>query len=216
MPPPERPRLPSSVLTFAEQLSSSKPLPPLLPPLPPPPPGVVETDNNQPTVGEPTTPAVATMKKNGPNPRRPDSELGDLNCRFDPRLCGIPTDEEVAKVFSRVVVEHEHEDLVLCCGSAEFYVMNDLRSHRHSFENGSAMPDPMTTPKPCKYFPQGHDSFSNDVSVVRPNNWYGIFNDCFAGVQVCLPTIIKFVLQNGKIDQLRDLDSNTKNPTQRR
>ena len=94
--------------------------------------------------------------------------------------------------------------------------MNDLRSYRHSFENGSKMPDPMTTPKPCKYFPQGADSYSNDVSVVRPNNRYGIFNGCFADMQVCLPTIIKFVLQNGAIDQLRDCETNTKDPIHRR
>ncbi len=147
------------------------------------------------------------MTKNIPNPHRPDSNLGDLDKQFDPQLCSIPTNAEVVHLCSRVVVNHEKSQHVMFCGSAEFYIMNDLGSHLCSFENGLTMPNPQTTPVPCNYYPQGVDFFSDSVSIVRPNNRYGIFNESFKYTQLCLPTLIKFVLQNGEIDKLCDADT---------
>jgi hypothetical protein len=44
-------------------------------------------------------------------------------------------------------------------------------------------------------------------SIVQPINHYGIFNESYKDKQLCLPTLIKFVLQNGEIDKLRDADT---------
>jgi hypothetical protein len=44
-------------------------------------------------------------------------------------------------------------------------------------------------------------------SIVQPINRYGIFNESYKYTQLCLPTLIKFVLQNGEIDKLRDADT---------
>jgi hypothetical protein len=66
------------------------------------------------------------MTENIPNPRRHDSNLGDIDKQFDPQLCSIPTDAEVAQLCSRVVVNHEKSLHIMFCGSAEFYIMNNL------------------------------------------------------------------------------------------
>jgi hypothetical protein len=54
-----------------------------------------------------------------------------------------------------VVVNHEKSQHIMFCGSAEFYIVNDLGSYLHSFENGSTMLNPQATPIPCYYYLQG-------------------------------------------------------------
>jgi hypothetical protein len=179
-------QLPSSICTFGDQFSASKP------PVPP----IVKT---MPPAAEPPNDMHHTTK-NVPNPCRPDSNLGDLDKQFDPQLCSISTNAEVVQLCSRVVDNHEKSQHVMFCGSAESYIMNDLQSHLHSFENGSTMLNPQTTPVPCNYYLQGVDFFSDSVSV-------GIFNESFKDTQLCLPTLIKFVLQLGEIDKFRNADT---------
>jgi hypothetical protein len=147
-----------------------------------------------PPAAEPPNDMHHTME-NIPNPCRPDSDLSDLDKQFDTQLCSIPTDAEVAQLCSRVVVNHEKSQHVMFCGSAKFYIVNDLGSHLHSFENVSTMLSPQTTPVPCYYYLQGVDFFSDSVSVVQPNNQYGTLNESFKDTQLCLPSLIKFVLQ---------------------
>jgi hypothetical protein len=60
------------------------------------------------------------------NPFRPDSELGDLNHRFDSKLCKIPTNEEMVALNSRVIVLNNDVQHVMHGGRAEFYLMDDL------------------------------------------------------------------------------------------
>jgi hypothetical protein len=48
--------------------------------------------------------SVAVMTNGSTNPYKADSQLGDLNSLFDPGRCQFPTNEEVGKVNSRVVV----------------------------------------------------------------------------------------------------------------
>ncbi len=74
------------------------------------------------------------------NPFWPDSALGNLAHCFDPSLCHLPTDEEIAALKSRVVVIHEGIMHVLYCSSLEVYSLDDLRNHEHSFKNGSDLP----------------------------------------------------------------------------
>jgi hypothetical protein len=70
-----------------------------------------------------------------------------------------------------VVVNHEKSLHIMFCGSAEFYIMNNLWSHLLSFQNGSTMPNPKSNPIPCNCYPQGVGFFyspSHDTGVHYP------------------------------------------------
>lgn len=146
-------------------------------------------------------PGALTMR-GSTNPNRPDSELGDLNRLFDPRMCRLCTDEEVGRVNSRVVVVHNNKQHILYCGAMECYSLDDLKNRDHSFENGSNLPCPQTNPFITETYPQGLDVFSNDVSVVRAGG--NIFNQIFGKLRVHPAALVKFVLQHGECNAIRD------------
>jgi hypothetical protein len=101
------------------------------------------------------------------NPYRPDSKLGNLNHLFNPGLCQLPTDEDIASLKSRVVVVHDDMLHVLYCGSLECYSLDDLRNHNHAFKNGTDLPCLQTNSLVMVVYPQGHDYFSDGVSIIR-------------------------------------------------
>ncbi len=111
--------------------------------------------------------AVAVMTNGSTNPYKPNSQLGNLNSLFDPGKCQFPTDEEVSKVNSRVMVSDGDKQHVICCSSMEWYSMDRLRDHNHAFENGSDWRQVQTNLFITVTYPQGVDYFSNDVSVVQ-------------------------------------------------
>ncbi len=136
------------------------------------------------------------------NPFRPDSELGDLNHRFDSKLCKIPTNEEMVALNSRVIVLNNDVQHVMHGGRAEFYLMDDLHWCPHSFENGSKLPSPQTSPLVTIQYPIGVDYFSDDLSVARAGG--KVFHTFFGDAQINVSYILKFILHHGCSNSLRD------------
>jgi hypothetical protein len=138
------------------------------------------------------------------NPLRPDCDLGDLSVCFDPNCCRIATDSEVMGHNSRVVVldeELQHE-YTMFCGGAKFYVMDRLRDHPHTFENGYVCPIPQTNPYVSTSFPVGRDTFTPDICIVRPGG--STFDAYFADAKIDVPGLIKFVLEEAVCNETRD------------
>lgn len=149
------------------------------------------------------TPAAAAATSEGPkaNPKRPDSELGDLNDRF-PDNCRIPTDEEVGRLNSRVIVMEEDKMHTLFCGTTECYSIDNLKIRNHAYENGSDLEAPQTSRCVTQTYPQNLDVFTNDVSVVRGGS--DLYNSLFGGLRIRPATLIKLVLEHGEMNNKRD------------
>jgi hypothetical protein len=97
---------------------------------------------------------------------KPHSQLDDLNSLFDPGWHWLPTNKEVGKVNSRVVVADGDKQHVMCCSSMECYSMDRLWDRNHAFENGSDLRQAQTNPFINITYPQGVDYFLNGISVV--------------------------------------------------
>ena len=64
------------------------------------------------------------------------------------------------------------------CGSLDqAFTCDDLRNCEHSFKNGSDLPLPQTNSLVMVSYPQGHDYFSDGVSMIRGGSdvWEQIF-----------------------------------------
>ncbi len=142
------------------------------------------------------------MTNGSTNPYKADSQLGDLNNLFGPGWCQFPTNEEVGKVNSRVVVSDGDKQHVMCCSSMEWYSMDKLWDCNHAFENGSNWRQAQTNPFITVTYPRGVDYFSNDISVVQGGS--DLFSKVFGNLRVSPAILAKFVLQHGKCNNLRD------------
>jgi len=150
----------------------------------------------------PSAGVATTTNGSTRDPYKPDSQLGDLKSLFDPGQCQFPTDKEVAKVNSRVVVADGNKQHEMCCGSMECYSMDRLRDCNHAFENGSDWRQAQTNPFVTVTYPQGMDYFSNDMSVVQGGG--DLFSQLFGNLRVSPAILAKFILQHGECNELCD------------
>jgi hypothetical protein len=128
-----------------------------------------------------------------------NSELGDLDKRFDPGRCQPATDQEVHRHNLRVVVFVDRVEHVLHCGQFEYYLVDSLKTRDHSFENGNKLLDTQTSSHIIMSY-----HYSNDISVVRPGG--EMYNKHFKSMQISFPMIAKFILQHGKANPWQDGD----------
>jgi hypothetical protein len=145
-----------------------------------------------------------------PNPYRSDSDLGDLDFRFDPKRRRFATDRDIASLNSQlVIVDHENNvEHHLHSSHAELYLADDLHNHDHSYENDMELPNFQTNNVRTIHYPQGCNDFTKDLCVLRSN--LALFIDTFQELKFCMPYVIKFVLRYSEQNLLRD--GELKNP----
>ena len=125
-----------------------------------------------------------------------------LSERLDPSSCTIPTMSDLAMLKARVIVLTPELQYTLHCDIAEMYLMDNLGRHLHGMTCGTPFPSPQTNPLSLFDIPIRRDYFSNDISVVRPGG--KLFSKHFQGLQICLPTLLSFVLTYGEANEKRD------------
>jgi len=109
----------------------------------------------QPSRPLPPSRLLATTFKCSPasssNPYHSDEKLGNLAWRFNVNNGCFATDEELRHCNSRVAVMDNKKGVehVMNCGAAMLYLMDDLKTRVHSFENSSILPSPQTNPLVC-------------------------------------------------------------------
>jgi len=99
--------------------------------------------------------------------------------RFDPPQCRIPSHAEIAQFFSRVVVLTPYLEHVLHCSPWEFYLIKALRFLVHSFENGTALTNPVTNSRLQMNYPQSLDVTTDEVSIVKGDGQMGLYRKHF-------------------------------------
>lgn len=171
-----------------------------------------QLSSNSPRV-DPTPPEDGTTTTNGVcealahenlQTDRPDSLLGDLNERFATENGRLPTDEEITSLVSRVVVRDDEKGIkhVMHSGRTEFYLIDKLKERLHSFENRTELPNAQTSSLAQFNYPVGRDLFTQDVTVVRAGG--ELFQRFFGDLKISPGALIKFVLEHGGSNQLRD------------
>lgn len=91
---------------------------------------------------------------------------------------------------------------ILHCAPVEFYLIDNLREHIHSFENTTPLSNPQTGSHLQINYPQTMDYFSEEVSVIRGGG--NFYRKHFGGLRVSLARLLQFVLEVGKCNAKRD------------
>jgi hypothetical protein len=125
-----------------------------------------------------------------------------LEKRFNPSSCYIPTDEYIRQYHSQVVVKADNTDHVLHCSHTEFYLLDQLRYHPHSFENKTPLSNSQMDPRIQVQYPQSVDHLSNDVSVVRGGGH--LYKKHFGTMRVSISQLCQFVCEVGDVNAKRD------------
>ena len=125
-----------------------------------------------------------------------------INERFEPSKCSIASHLDLRSLNSRVVVKIGDVDHVAHCAPLEYYLHDNLTKHEHSFDNKTPLSDPRNGPRVTVNYPQMVDHISDDVSIIRGGG--ELFDKHFSDLKVCPATLIKFVLQHGYSNDMRD------------
>ena len=154
----------------------------------------VSAEEQPPNRGE----EVLMLQSNSdPNPKMPvPTELAHLSDFVDQnsRLCIYKPDTEV----------------YLCMSVADYYLVNDLRHLPHSFENGTPMPNPLTSSRLLSIVPPMAEAITNDFTIVRAGGSSGYFEKHFKDLRVNFSEILSFVLHHGDVNPTRDGSSNNR------
>ena len=109
-----------------------------------------------------------------------------------------------ADKFSRLCIYHEDHEVYLCTGTADYYLVDDLKHLLHSFENGTPMPESTVSTRRMVIVPPVVDAITNKFVIVRAGGSSGYFEKHFGDLDINFSKILSFVRTHGSINPSRD------------
>ena len=136
-----------------------------------------------------------------------------LDCRDDTEEVDVPevyldckpaSLSAFSRMESRLCIYHNDHEVYLCTGSADYYLVDDLRNLSHSFENGSTLPNGMSSTRTLTIVPPVAEAITDQFTIVRDGGASGYFNKHFGDLNVNFSKILWFVRTFGYANASRD------------
>jgi hypothetical protein len=146
---------------------------------------------------EPDSPKTLNTFRSQPPPHSPVSEdvelyYTDLEERFSSEHCRLASGDTLLPFMPRVVVRYPADTTNMYMAPLKFYYIGPLREPEHGFQYSDLTEGVLQKTVATLEIPPSVSRITDDFTVLQRDNQ--IFIDCFNGLDVNFPRLIRFVI----------------------